>query len=78
MGNDCMSGKLLTICEKAEHDLEKLQEHIEAFDLAFSEDTECWQGEAATEERCFISSDRDELKALIKGMKTLIGEVKIG
>lgn len=71
-------GSLRKACETVERDLVKFRIDLNAFEMAFPGDSECWQGEAASEEQCFITSDKSEMETLIRELEILIDEVKDG
>lgn len=48
--------------ETLKQDLQELCADMDSFCDVYTEDADIWQGEAATEEACYITSDIDEFK----------------
>lgn len=68
--------KLKAACDSAEQNMDSLSRRMDDFCTVFTEDRECWRGEAASEERSFVSSDRKYLDELLRNMKALIRDAK--
>ncbi|MBQ3281483.1 MAG: hypothetical protein IJH41_03645 [Eubacterium sp.] len=68
--------RLAEACASAGKTIEELRGHMRDFAGAFSEDRECWRGEAASEEHCFVSSDKEYLDELLSDVEVLIDDRK--
>lgn len=55
--------------EDLRHDIDDLCADMDSFCDIYREDKDVWQGEAATEEVCYITSDIDEFRRTAEKMK---------
>ena len=66
--------KLNEACRAATQAADRLRSDMDQFERIFTDDRECWRGEAASEEQSFVTSDRQFLEELLRDMKTLIDD----
>ncbi len=61
-------------CASARRTIRDLRTHMEGFVRAFSEDGECWRGDAASEEQGFVGSDKIYLDELLGNMEAALDD----
>ena len=64
--------------DKIRVDLDKLRADMEAFCSIYEEDVACWQGEAAKEEACYVTSDINEFRMQADAVEQKLNAMEAG
>lgn len=64
--------------KRIRQDLDALDRDIRSFCGTYESNRECWQGEAADEEGCFISADKESLGEMIDELRRAVASDEAG
>ena len=69
---------LQTECSRIMQELETIESDLKEFEGIYVEDKSVWEGEAALEELCYISADRDDVLSSINEMRDMVSQISEG